>query len=237
MTPEESRSILAGYTAEKRRTLQELVDRAVRAARVSGYCDQFEHVMKAVLPEFVITGSTRYGERINRAFDTEDLSCRNETLASVMQGRDRTQLTYGPDGYNANDDRDRDGINRQGYDIEGRDADGWTQSQDRDGFYRTGYNSNSVYRLWADDGLDEPDAEARNSGWDRRARYVNLDRDGKPRIGRPADDVKDQPTVMFNPTTWAPEGETPIRGASDDGVESDYYADDDEPDDDEPDED
>ena len=208
MTPEESRSILAGYTAEKRRTLQELVDRAVRAARVSGYCDQFEHVMKAVLPEFVITGQNRYGERINRAFDTENLSCRNETLASVMQGRDRTQLIYGPDGYSANDDRDRDG------------------------FYRTGYNSNSVYRLWADDGLDEPDAAARDTGWDRRARYVNLDRDGKPRIGRPADDVKDQPTVMFNPTTWAPEGETPIRGASDDGVESDYYADDDEPDED-----
>ena len=223
MTPEESRSILAGYTAEKRRTLQELVDRAVRAARVSGYCDQFEHVMKAVLPEFVITGQNRYGERINRAFDTEDLSCRNETLASVMRGQDRTQLTYGPDGYHAGDDRDRDGINRQGYDVSGFDADGWTASTDREGFYRTGYNSNSVYRLWADDGLDEPDVEARNSGWDRRARYVNLDRDGKPRIERPTNDEKDTTPVLFNPTTWAPDGETPIQGASDGAVESEYY--------------
>jgi len=230
MTPEQSRSILESYSVEKRRILQELVDRAVRAARVSGYCDQFERTLNAVLPEFVIDGTTKYGERLQRAFDTNDLSCRSETLASVMQGRDRASFAYGPDGYYAGDDRDRDGINRQGYDVEGRDADGWTTSQDRDGYYRTGYNSNSVYRLWADDGLDEPDAAARDTGWDRRARYVNLDRDGKPRIGRPADPDKDASPALFNPTTWAPEGETPIVGTSDATVEDTYYANGDEDD-------
>lgn len=223
MTPEDSRSTLERYSAEKRQTLQQLVDAAVRAARSSGYCDQFEHVMSAVLPEFVITGRDRYGSRIHRAFDSDGLSCRGETLAQVSNGRserDRARMVYGPDGYAADDDRDRDGFGRTGYDVSGYDADGWTSSSSRDGFFRTGYSINSVYREWETDGLPQPDAEQRTSGWDRRGRYVYLNADGQPRIGRAAGDAENAPPpVLYNPTTWAPEGETPIQGTTDYAVE------------------
>jgi hypothetical protein len=221
MTPEQSQAILSAYSAEKRSALQDVVDRAVRAARVSGYCDQFEHTLQAVLPEFVITTTDRYGSRIRRVFDTEGNTCRGETLANLMNSgrRNRGSLVYGPDGYYAGDDRDRDGFGRTGYDIDGFDADGWTASTDRDGRFRTGYSSNSVSRLWEDDGLPEPDVAQRATGWDRRTRYVYLDRNGNPRIGRAEDPEKDHPTVvLYNPTTWSPEGETPAPSVTDDEI-------------------
>jgi hypothetical protein len=216
MDPNESRSILESYSVEKRRTLQELVDRAVRSARVSGYCEQFENVMRTVLPEFVITGQDRYGSGLHRAFDTDGLTCRGETIDAVTRGgRNRATLIYGPDGYCADDDRDRDGFNRVGYDVSGYDAEGFTSSSNRDGFYRTGYSTNSVYREWETDGLEQPDDAQRMSGWDRRGRYVHLDADGTWRMGRAATETDTAPVVQYNPTTWAPEGESPIRGTSD----------------------
>jgi hypothetical protein len=226
MTPDQSREILSRYSAEKRQTLQALVDRAVRAARVSGYCDQFENVMRAVLPEFVITGSDRYGSRLNRAFDTEGLSCRGETIASVLRGggRNRSALVYGPDGYCADDDRDRDGFSRIGYDVNGYDAEGFTSSSNRDGYYRTGFNTQSVYREWETDGLPAPDEEQRQTGWDRRGRYVHLDHDGVWRMGRAASETETVPAEDYNPTTWAPEGEQAPQGTTTQAVEDAYYS-------------
>jgi hypothetical protein len=227
MDVNQSREILSGYSAEKRRTLQELVDKAVRAARVSGYCDQFEHVMRAIAPEFILTGTDRYGNRIHRAFDSDGQSCRGETVLDVLRGR-RGPIVWSPDGFDM-DGYDRDGVSRNGYDRTGFDAEGWTSASDRDGFYRTGFSRRDAYRLWATDGMTLTEEQAQH--WDSRGRYVYLDRDGKPRIGRAAtaEELTEEASgPTFNPTTWTPEGATgPAFTKSDEDLENDYDEDDD----------
>lgn len=94
-----------------------IIDAAVRQARRSGWCDEFERIMDQLFPDGPPDGSKDY-------VDSDGWSCR---------GRDR-------DGRDA-DGYDRDGYDRDGYDRRGYDQDGYSRGgYDQNGWNREGLN-------------------------------------------------------------------------------------------------
>lgn len=177
-------SILDGKDPVALEALQGVVDLAVRAARASGYCDQFEETMSRVLPEFAVT------DRNGRLqwFDSRGMNCRRQSLADLV-----SRPGYDENGYDA------DGYDRDGYSTNGMNAAGdWRYGATPDSFT---FNTKGV------------DAEGRDyRGFDRAGRdkdginRYGEDAYGASRIGRPAtpeEAALEAATVeVTNPTTY-----------------------------------
>ena len=112
--------IVAGSVEEVRLALQlEMIDKAVRAARNGGWCEQFERTIGYIFPDgHPLEAHHAYG---NPWLDSDGFDCRG----------------YDHEGFNAQGINGQTGRDREGYDAAGFNRQGWN----RDGFNRYGYNS------------------------------------------------------------------------------------------------
>lgn len=214
-TETEAKAILAALSPEALAERQRIVDLAVRAARESGYCDQFNRVIRQVMPEMLINIDGTW-----LALDSDGACCHSTQDAWEYMGSRHHRPEYGPDGYDIHDDRDRDGFNRVGYDRDGFDAEGRGTHYLRDNrpvpldrivSVRDEMNdttSGYTPQTWREQGYNDPYMERVYGTGYGQTSY--RDADGNIRIGRPATPEEaaaeaGPDPVRFNPTTWQPE--------------------------------
>lgn len=192
MNTTQSKAILAALSDEVRAERQRVVDLAVRAARRSGYCEQFNVMIAELYPELTIEVG---GYTV--AVDTDGRPCasRHEDAWTYYGARD-SRPSYGEDGYDRNG-FDRDGFNRVGYDADGFDANDQGRSRSRT-MRRT---------RWTDEnGQEQAFAErVYSTGY---GETTHRDAAGNLRPARPAtaEEAIAEATEQerYNPTTWAP---------------------------------
>jgi hypothetical protein len=204
MDIQRSRAVLESLSAEVLAERQRIVDQAVRAARDTGYCEEFNRMLEHVLPEFVIETPDGY----SYSYDSEGVDCRGYRVERRM--RYPSSPHYGDDGYDSETGLDRDGFNRSGYDVDGFDARGWGRAYLKERrWYKYTRDEETGNRLYVP--CEENDPER----YDRERVYLtgygsatNRDADGNYRPGRPptseelAAEAAQEPA--FNPTTWKP---------------------------------
>lgn len=108
----QAHAIAVAVAAERAR----VIDLAVRQARSTGACQEFERVMRVVFP-----GIT----------DQEMIDSDRRDKHGYLDGYDREGYNY--DGF------DRDGYGREGYDRQGHDRDGYDRRGFKDGVHRDGW--------------------------------------------------------------------------------------------------
>src|SRR5689334_8380496 len=200
MDVQSSREVLASLSPEVLAERQRIVDQAVRAARSTGYCEEFNRMLEHVLPEFVIETPDGYAY----SYDNEGVDCRGYRVERRM--RYPSAPNFGDDGYDVETGFDRDGFNRTGYDSEGFDARGQGRA----------YLRTRRWYKYARDGegraylpCDDTDPER----YDQERVFItgygsatNRDADGNLRQGRPATSEELAAETVrepaFNPTTW-----------------------------------
>ena len=212
-TETEVKAILAALPPEALAERQRIIDAAVRAARETGYCDQFNRVVKLIMPEMLVNIEGTW-----LALDSDGACCHSSQDAWEYMGSRRRRPEYGPDGYDVHDDRDRDGFNRLGYDREGFDAEGRGSHYlrdnrpvplDRIAMVRDEMNPTEGYtpQTWREQGYTDPYMErVYGSGYGSTS---YRDAEGNIRVGRPATPEEEvaeagPDPVRFNPTTWRP---------------------------------
>ena len=129
MTTVEAEPII--YTAssveEVRLILQrEMIDKAVRAARNGGWCEQFERSMRLIFPDGPPVGEG------SRWVDFDGIDCRGYDRDGYLNGYDPNG--FDKEGYSRQGMHRDTGLDRLGFDRYGYDTDGY----DRDGFNREG---------------------------------------------------------------------------------------------------
>lgn len=212
-TEDEAKALLAALSPEALVERQRIVDAAVRAARESGYCDQFNRVMQSVMPEMLVNI-----EGVWLALDSDGCCCHSTQDAWTYMGSQRLRAEYGPDGYDRHSDRDRDGFNRLGYGRDGFDAEGRSSAYFRDERAvdldriasvrkETDPDVDGSPRTWRQEGYSDPYMERVYLTGYGSTSY--RDAEGNPRIGRgptpeeaAAEAAPDE--RRFNPTTWRP---------------------------------
>jgi hypothetical protein len=203
MDVQSSREVLASLSPEVLAERQRIVDQAVRAARDTGYCEEFNRMLEHVLPEFVIESPDGY----TFAFDSDGVDCRGYRVEQRM--RYPSARHYGDDGYDVETGYDRDGFSRTGYDSDGYDARGQGRAYLRARrWYKCTRDAEGI-RVYLP--CDDTDPER----YDQERVFItgygsatNRDADGNLRPGRPAtsEELAAEATQepVFNPTTWKP---------------------------------
>lgn len=126
--------LTASSVEEVRRILQlEMIDKAVRAARNGGWCEEFERAMRRIFPD----GHPDGGEAL--WLDSDGFTCRGfDREGFNTAGFD--QRGYDREGFNAaglnHNGYDREGFNRHGFNDAGYDRNGFTS----EGIHRDGYD-------------------------------------------------------------------------------------------------
>ena len=97
---------------------QRIVDAAVRYARLSGLCSEFERALSALMPEMA-------DPTLGTWTDSDGVTCRGEEWRDE-DGFNRAGLDrdgYDRDGFHPQTGRNRDGFDRNGLDDDGLTAD------------------------------------------------------------------------------------------------------------------
>lgn len=125
--------LTASSVDEVRRILQlEMIDKAVRAARNGGWCEEFERSMRHIFPD----GHPDGGDAL--WLDSDGFTCRGfdregfNTAGVDGRGYDREGYRNGYDRHGFN----REGFSTYGYDVNGHDRNGF----DQNGIHRDGYD-------------------------------------------------------------------------------------------------
>ena len=201
MDQTQAKAILSALSPEVLAERQRIVDAAVRAARDSGYCDQFNSMIALVMPEMTIeAGSYHF------ALNSEGRSCNGNTLNRIIREYGGGPKVYDPETGYAPDGFDRDGFDVLGYDREGYDANGVTKAYMRERM-EFAYDRDAGLYIRETDVHGVYDREQMTlTGY---GRSTHMDRDGNRRVGRaatPEEVAAESANVEpFNPTTWQPQ--------------------------------
>ena len=201
MDQTQAKAILSALSPEVLAERQRIVDAAVRAARDSGYCDQFNSMITLVLPEMTIDAGGYHF-----ALNSEGRACNGTTLDRIIREYGGGVKVFDPTTGYAQDGYDRDGFDALGYDREGFDADGVSKAFTRERVaYAYDRDRGEYIRDTAVHGVYDHEQMYR-TGY---GRSTHKDRDGNRRIGRPAtpEEVAAESATSepFNPTTWSPQ--------------------------------
>jgi hypothetical protein len=142
-----------------------IIDTAVRQARASGWCEEFENIMGQLFPDGPPDGNKEF-------VDSDGRSCRGYDRDGFHEnGYDREG--YDREGFNQNG-RDREGYDREGWNAQDWNREGWNRDHtinrdsdeyrarfrfNRNGYDVDGFNRDGVHR---DSGMDR----------ERHAQYV-----------------------------------------------------------------
>lgn len=201
MNQTQAKAILSALSPEVLAERQRIVDVAVRAARDSGYCDQFNAMLYLVMPEMTIEAGGYHF-----ALSSDGHGCNGNTLARIIRDYGGGPKVYDPTTGYAPDGYDRDGFDVLGYDRDGYDADGVSKATTRERV-AFAYDRNAGEYMRATDVHGVYDREQMyRTGY---GRSTQMDRDGNRRVGRAAtpQEVAEESAIVepFNPTTWAPQ--------------------------------